>query len=155
MWERWYLWSTSVIIGCDSNGIIHSSQRDFQLSIPSFLQALHSWSHTGFLKTSCSGWLSPPILYVTMDKLNFRWGFQTSSGHQGEGTWLPIHRGWHINTRELAELHTISLACSLDSEQVQMDMFSDGQSSKRSLSKKVWFLQIQGVYNGKKIIRLT
>ena len=76
--------------------------RDAQIPFPGQLQNLIKWWSPSHRLAQASKWTTPPpFLSLTTDASNTGWGYQSSQGHQGHGTWLPHESRWHINAKEL------------------------------------------------------
>ena len=59
------------------------------------------WLNEGRLRHKAPWVDPPPFLDLTTDASNQGWGYQSSLGHQGQGTWDRTMDRAHINTKEL------------------------------------------------------
>ena len=76
--------------------------RDTSVTFPGQLRTrLRWWWPKNRLRHTSSWTTQPPFLTLTTDASNTGWGYQSSRGHQGQGTWLPHESRWHINAKEL------------------------------------------------------
>ena len=87
----------------EGSSIFGGLPRDSPTPFPRRLRSLlRWWSSPGRLSHTAT-WTTPtPYLTLTTDASDTGWGYQSSRGHQGQGTWLPSERSYHINTKELA-----------------------------------------------------
>ena len=64
--------------------------RDSPVPFPRCLKIFLRWWSTPNRLDHSASWTSPtPFLTLTTDASDKGWGYQSSQGHQGQGTWLP------------------------------------------------------------------
>lgn len=84
----------------EGNWTLQLAHKDVQCQIPLCIYpALQSWLYTE--RPACNSSLGPPQVSMVMDASDLRWEFQTSKGHQGQGSWDPATYSMHINDKEM------------------------------------------------------
>ena len=120
----------------ESSLTFRSVGRDTPIPIPQKLQALLSWWTVPARLNHPAAWTTPPpSLTLTTDASDAGWGFQSSSGHQGQGTWTLYQRSWHINIKEL---HTVLIALSAEPtiRDVTIQILSDNSTTVHCINKQ-------------------
>ena len=122
--------------------------RDSPVPFPRRLRnLLRWWSQKGRLSYSAS-WINPaPFLTLTTDASNAGWGYQSSLGHQGQGTWLPSETAWHINSKELATVWK-ALEAEDDLRDGTVALLTDSTTAVHCLNK-------QGTVRSENLLRLS
>ena len=122
--------------------------RDTPIHFPQRLKSLlRWWAPPNRLSYSTKWTVAPPFLSLTTDASNGGWGYQSSQGHQGQGTWLPSEARWHINAKELATVWK-ALEAEHDLRDGTITVMSDSTTVVHCINK-------QGTTRSASLLRLS
>ena len=110
--------------------------RDTPVAFPGQLRTLLRWWWPKHRLAHTASWTNPPpFLTLTTDASNTGWGYQSSQGHQGQGTWLPHESRWHINAKELVAVRKV-LEAEDDLRNGTIEVLTDNTTVVHCLNKQ-------------------
>ena len=132
----------------EGSGTFRDMPRDSPVPFPRRLRNLIQWwSRPGQLAHTAT-WTSPaPFLTLTTDASDTGWGYQSSRGHQGQGTWTPSESAWHINLKELATVWK-ALELEEDLREGSITVLSDSTTVVHCINK-------QGTIRSEHLLRMS
>ena len=132
----------------EGSGTFRDLPRDSPVPFPRRLKnLLQWWSKPGRLSHTAA-WTAPaPFLTLTTDASDRGWGYQSSRGHQGQGTWLTSEATHHINSKELATVWK-ALELEEDLREGTISVLTDSTTVVHCLNK-------QGTVRSASLLRLS